>query len=264
MIDKTNIERNTARRRNSLKNKKSKKTGLFGDLKYVVCVALVVLSMPIFVFGHYSIPSENMQPTLEVGDHVYVNKLSYGISRHSLGFNMHKWPMFKAGRVFAKTPKRGDVVVFRSPKEPKLVMIKRLIGLPGDEIEMRQGRLIINGKLVERFSEEQFSYRQRRGSIANVTRYKEQFMDKDKAHWIYERNDKYPLDNVGPFVVPENKFFVMGDNRDNSNDSRSPSGPGFVPFDNLIGRVVTMVYSTNYCKAEDALKCPPPRSFIKL
>ena len=95
------------------------------------------------VWGHYKIPSESMLPTLEVGDHVYVTKFAYGFSRHSLPFNMHKLPFLGEGQIFSRNPKRGDVVVFRNPRS-KIVMIKRLVGLPGDKIQMRDGRLYIN------------------------------------------------------------------------------------------------------------------------
>jgi signal peptidase I len=244
--------------------KKPLKQAIIDELKFIVGLAAFLFLFFNFVFGHFKIPSESMQPTLEVGDHLYVNKFSYGFSKHSLILGMHKLPFLKDGRVFGKTPKRGDVVVFRSPKGRQVVMIKRLVGLPGDEIETRRGRLFVNGALVERTAEETFEYREHRGPIAEVTRYKEQLDGEKDHHWIYERNDVWENDNRGPFIIPEKKFFFMGDNRDNSQDSRAPGGPGFVPFDNLIGRADMMVYSLKKCKKEAGLKCPGIRAFKKL
>lgn len=244
--------------------KKPLKQAVIDELKFIVGLAAFLFLFFNFVFGHFKIPSESMQPTLEVGDHLYVNKFSYGFSRHSLVLGMHKLPFLKDGRIFGKTPKRGDVVVFRSPKFPHQVMIKRLVGLPGDEIETRRGRLYVNGDLVERTAEQTFEYREHRGGVAEVTQYEEQLDGEKQPHRIYERNDIYPLDNKGPFIIPDDKFFFMGDNRDNSQDSRAPRGPGFVPFDHLIGRADMMVYSLKKCKKEAGLECPGIRAFEKL
>jgi len=234
------------------------------ELKFLLGLAVFLMLFFNFVFGHYKIPSESMQPTLEVGDHLYVNKFSYGFSRHSLIFGMHKLPFLKDGRVFEKMPVRGDVAVFRNPKYPHQVMIKRVVGLPGDEIETRRGRLYVNKQLVERTERDKFEYREHRGGVIEVTQFEEQLADEAQSHRIYERNDVYPNDNSGPFIIPDGKFFFMGDNRDNSQDSRAPRGPGFVPFDNLIGRAEMMVYSLKRCKEEPGLRCPGVRFFEKL
>lgn len=244
--------------------KKPVKQAIIDELKFVVGLLAFLFLFFNFVFGHFKIPSESMQPTLEVGDHLYVNKFTYGFSRHSLILGMHKLPFLNEGRIFTRTPKRGDVVVFRSPKSPHIVMIKRLTGLPGDEIETRRGRLFVNGVLVERTEEETFEYREHRGGVAEVTRYEEQLDEEKEPHRIYERNDLYPLDDAGPYIIPVGKFFFMGDNRDNSQDSRAPRGPGFVPLENLIGRADMMVYSLKRCKKEPGLKCPGIRAFEKL
>ena len=204
-----------------------------------------------------------MQPTLEVGDHLYVNKMAYGWSRHSLIWPLRKLPFLSSGRVMAKTPKRGDVIVFRNPVS-NIIMIKRLVGLPGDEIKTVRGRLFVNGQQIERPEIDYFAYREHRGPTVDIIHYSEQLPGEAKSHSIYERSDYYPSDNAGPFVIPPKSFFFMGDNRDNSQDSRAPGGPGFVPFDYLIGRAEMMVFSLKRCKDEAGLRCPGLRGFQKL
>lgn len=232
------------------------------EAKFFAGLFLFILLFFNFVFGHFKIPSESMQPTLEVGDHLYVSKLAYGASRESLWYPFRKLPL-PDGRIFASQPKRGDVVVFRNPKSG-IIMIKRLIGLSGDTIQTEHGRLYVNGKLIERVEEDAFSYREHRGLVQEIVKYKEQFEGEKEPHFIYERNDFYPLDNKGPFIVPEGKLFFMGDNRDNSEDSRAPGGPGFVPFDHVIGKAKMMVYSLKKCNKDEDLRCPPKRFFLKL
>lgn len=238
---------------------------VFEELKFLAGLAVFLLLFFNFVFGHFKIPSESMQPTLEVGDHLYVNKFSYGFSKHSLILGMHKLPFLKEGRVFARKPKRGDVVVFRSPAPGHLIMIKRLIGLPGDKVEVRSGRLFINDKLVPRTLVENLNYREFKTKLVqNVSEYQEALPDTKHPHLIYERSDMDRLDNAGPFIIPPNKYFFMGDNRDNSEDSRAAGGPGFVPFDNFIGKAEMMVFSLNRCKREEDLHCPGFRALKKL
>ncbi len=243
--------------------KKSVREAVVEELKFLLGLIAFIFVFFNFVFGHYKIPSESMQPTLEVGDHLYVSKFAYGFSRHSLILGMRKLPFLKEGRIFGRMPERGDVIVFRNPKS-ELVMIKRLVGLPGDRIETKQGRLYINGELIERVLEDEFSYREHRGPVAQVAKYREQLPDEDAPHWIYERSDFDRLDTKGPYIIPADKFFFMGDNRDNSEDSRAPGGPGFVPFDHLIGRAEYMVFSTKRCKKEEGLRCPGRRAFLKM
>lgn len=243
--------------------KLSLKQVIVEELKFFAGLAVFILVVFNFVFGHYKIPSESMQPTLEVGDHLYVSKYPYGFSRHSLILGLDKLPFLKDGRIFSKMPKRGDVIVFKNPKSG-LIMIKRLIALPGDTVGTEDGRLYLNGKLVERHLVEEFSYREHRGLVAQVAAYTEQVDGEKGSHTVYERSDFDRLDNKGPFVIPEGKFFFMGDNRDNSEDSRASGGPGFVPFDHLIGRAESMVFSFKKCAKEDGLKCPGRRFFLKL
>lgn len=241
---------------------KSRREVIAEEAKFFAGLALFLLLFFNFVFGHFKIPSESMQPTLEVGDHLYVNKLAYGASRESLVWPLRKLPL-PDGRIFARQPTRGDVIVFRNPKSG-VIMIKRLVGLPGDTVQTEHGRLYVNGRLIERTEQDAFAYREHRGGITDVVKYQEQFDGEKNPHSIYERNDFDRLDNEGPFYVPAGKLFFMGDNRDNSDDSRAPLGPGYVPFDYVIGKAKMMVYSFKRCKKEEDLRCPPKRFFLKL
>lgn len=241
---------------------KSRREVIVEEAKFFAGLVLFLALFFNFVFGHFKIPSESMQPTLEVGDHLFVSKLTYGASRESLVWPLRKLPL-PDGRIFARQPKRGDVIVFRNPKSG-IIMIKRLVGLPGDKIQTEHGRLYVNDKLTERVEQDEFSYREHRGLVRSVVKYAEQFDGEKDPHKIYERNDFYPLDNKGPFIIPEGKLFFMGDNRDNSEDSRAPGGPGFVPFDHVIGKAKMMVYSLKRCEKEEGLRCPPRRFFLKL
>ncbi len=241
---------------------KTRKQVIVEEAKFFAGLGIFLLLFFNLFFGHFKIPSESMQPTLEVGDRLFVNKAYYGISRESLAWPFRKMPL-PDGRVFSRDPKRGDVVVFRSPKSG-VIMIKRLIGLPGDTVETRRGRLYLNGKLIERTVEDKFSYREHRGLVQDVTQYAEQLPGEKRGHSIFERYDNYPLDNRGPFIIPGGKLFFMGDNRDNSEDSRAPAGPGFVPFDYVIGKAQLMMVSFNKCDKTENLRCPGRRIFIKL
>jgi len=140
---------------------------IMSEVKFFSGLAVFMLAFLTLVWGHYKIPSESMQPTLEVGDHLYVSKFAYGYSRHSAPFNLHKVPFLKDGKIFSKLPKRGDVAVFRNPRSG-IVMIKRVTGLPGDTIRMHRGRLFINDVLVPRENIDNYLYRQHLGSVIGV------------------------------------------------------------------------------------------------
>jgi len=220
----------------------SLKQKIFAELKFFVILFGFLLTMLTCVWGHYKIPSESMLPTLEVGDHIYVSKFAYGYSKHSLPFMLHKLPL-PEGQIFSRTPKRGDVAVFRNPKND-LVMIKRVIGLPGE----------VNNYL----------YREHKGRVVGVNVYRETLPNEEGPHLIYEMTDRGNLDNTETFIVPEGHFFFMGDNRDNSTDSRAPDGPGFVPQDHLMGRADFLMFSFKKCATEEGLRCPPRRFADKL
>lgn len=263
--------------------KKSFREMAIDEGKFFGGLILFLLLFYTFVFGHYKIPSESMQPTLEVGDHLYVSKMAYGYSKHSVPLGLHKLPL-PDGKLFSKLPKRGDVAVFRNPNTG-VVMIKRVLGLPGDEIIVLQGRIYLNNELIERTVVDQYTYRadngprsmrdrvarknkghERWGYKIDITEYSEQWPGEEDPHRIYEETDSEPLDNTRPVTVPAGTIFLVGDNRDRSFDSRadSPNAPGFVPLDHLIGRADRMMFSFKKCSKDEGVRCPPRRFMKKL
>jgi signal peptidase I len=202
---------------------------------YAVLIALVIRSL---AFEPFNIPSGSMIPTLLVGDYLFVSKFSYGYSRHS--FPLSIMPI--SGRIFATTPKRGDVIVFKLPRDNKTDYIKRLIGLPGDTIQLKDGRLFINGNMLERERVDDFVYTDTYGSVRRVTQYIET-LPEGRKHVVVEEGDSRTYDNTREYTVPPGHYFMMGDNRDNSLDSRADVG--FVPDENLVGRAEVLFFSTD-------------------
>ncbi len=242
------------------------------EVKFFAGLIAFLLVFWTTIFGNYKIPSESMQPTLEVGDHLYVSKFAYGYSRHSVPLNLHKLPIFpKRGKIFSKVPKRGDVVVFRN-QFTEMVMIKRVFAIPGDRIKVTGGRYYLNGELVERKEIKTLTYRDHKDKApTTVISYAEQFPGEKSPHVVYEVSDRKSLDNAGEFTVPKDTVFFLGDNRDNSIDSRAPygphipgTGPGFVPFDHLIGRADLIMFSLKRCKKETGYHCPGRRALTPL
>jgi len=216
-----------------------KKTGVFGEtirtVLYAVAIALVIR---VFAYEPFNIPSGSMIPSLLIGDYLFVSKFSYGYSRYSLPWGL---PLFK-GRVLASPPERGDVVVFKLPKDNKTDYIKRVIGLPGDRIQVQAGTLYINGEPVQRDKAAERSVTGYGGLETQVTEYIET-LPNGHQHRIWERSDQDLLDNTPVYTVPSDHYFAMGDNRDSSQDSRVLSEVGFVPFENLIGRAEFLFFS---------------------
>ena len=205
---------------------------------YAVLIALVVRS---FAFEPFNIPSGSMIPTLLVGDYLFVSKYSYGYSRYSLAGSFDLF----SGRLLATEPQRGDVAVFRKPKENKIDYIKRVIGLPGDHIQMIGGVLNINGVAVERQRIADFIDKDRDGIFVRAPQYIET-LPNGKQHRIIEYyGDNGPADNTQEYVVPPGHYFMMGDNRDNSQDSRFLDQVGYVPFENFVGRAEFLFFSVD-------------------
>lgn len=219
---------------------KKKTGGILDTLKTVFWAVLIALLVRTFAYEPFNIPSGSMIPTLLVGDYLFVSKFSFGYSKHSLPFSLPLIP----GRVMESQPERGDVVVFKLPSDTSQDYIKRVIGLPGDTVQVTNGRLYINNKMVERERIEDYILTDGTGRSAAVAQYLET-LPNGRVHRILELfGDQGPSDNTEPFTVPEYHFFMMGDNRDNSADSRAfPSRFRFVPIENLVGRAEFLFYS---------------------
>lgn len=214
-----------------------------------VFIALIIRSV---FFEPFNIPSGSMKPTLLVGDYLFVNKPAYGYSRYSFPFAIA--PI--EGRIFSKMPRRGDVIVFALPSNDGIDYIKRIVGMPGDDIQIMRGRLFINDKIVPRELVGTGEVTKDGGAKQLMNEYIETLPGGAK-HRIYEETDKEPLDNTPLFTVPEGHFFVMGDNRDNSQDSRVIEHVGPVPFENIIGRADFLFFSTNgYARLLEIWKWP--------
>lgn len=215
--------------------------GFWETLKTIVYAVLIAVGIRTVAFEPFNIPSASMVPTLLVGDYLFVSKFSYGYSRHSLPFGM---PLF-SGRILAAEPERGDVAVFKLPSDNSTDYIKRVVGLPGDRIQVVNGILNINGKAVERRRVDDYVSRDSFGNTRRAPQYVET-LPNGRTHSIIENDgDLSPTDNTPVYVVPPKHYFMMGDNRDNSQDSRYLDYVGYVPFENLVGRAEFLFFSTD-------------------
>jgi signal peptidase I len=201
---------------------------------------LIALVVRTFIIEPFDIPSGSMEPTLVVGDYIFVPKFAYGYSAASLPSDLQ---LFKGRAFFFHKPQRGDVVVFRLPADPSIDFVKRIVGLPGDRIQVKQGVLYINGTGVERHWLGVYVVHDGAAAIPAVE-YRET-LPNGKRHLILQfGNGNGPFDNTPVFVVPAGHYFMMGDNRDDSADSRDPyNGVGFVPVDNLVGPASVIFFS---------------------
>lgn len=232
--------------------------GFIETVKTVVYALLIAGIFRTLFFQPFWIPSGSMKDTLLVGDFLFVNKMAYGYSRHSCPFSI--CPI--SGRIWAEEPERGDIVVFRHPVNGS-DFIKRVVGLPGDTIQFRNGQMILNGTPVPRTPDGLFTetYQQQgpighfprcsnrpvgQGGVCEKTRYQET-LPGGRSYATLDIDEGSFADNTREFTVPEGHFFFVGDNRDNSQDSRfaqAAGGVGFVPFENLIGRADRVMFSS--------------------
>ena len=229
---------------------KSKKNSFFGNLKSILIAIFIALLIRSFIFEPFNIPSGSMKPNLLVGDFIFVSKYSYGFSKHSLPFSIPLIP----GKIFSKSPERGDVVVFKTPENNRTDYIKRVIGLPGDKIEIKNGIIFINGSEILRKKLNDFIDTDNNTTNKRVRMYKEYFFNKEMN--ILDIVDNGIADNTQQFNVPEDHFFVMGDNRDNSQDSRFISTVGFIPYENLVGKAQFIFFSLENARFLQIWKWP--------
>ncbi len=217
-----------------------KSSGGFKETVVTILYAFVIaMGIRTFAYEPFNIPSGSMKPTLLVGDYLFVSKLSFGYSRYSLPWSL---PLL-TGRIFFSEPERGDVVVFRLPRDTSIDYIKRLVGLPGDKIQVKGGILNINGKPVIRERVEDYLSTDSLGNVRRTTRYLET-LPGGRRHYILESmGDNGNADNTGVYTVPAGYYFAMGDNRDNSQDSRYLDAVGFIPRENLVGRAKFLFFS---------------------
>ncbi|MEL6736789.1 MAG: signal peptidase I [Pseudomonadota bacterium] len=219
-------------------HKKQKAESPVWETVSVVIQALILaLILRTFLFQPFNIPSGSMKPTLLVGDYIFVSKYSYGYSRYSLPFG----PNIFSGRIWGADPLRGDVVVFKYPPDPSKDYIKRVIGLPGDKVQIQNSTIIINGQPVRREATGTFSETDM-GVTLSAQSFRET-LDSGISYTALDINTRPGnlVDNTPVFEVPQGHFFFLGDNRDNSLDSRFDVG--FVPSENLVGKAQVIFLS---------------------
>ena len=232
-----------------------KDESFFSFLAWLVLGVLILRS---FIISPFNIPSESMLPRLLTGDYLFATKWSYGFSRYSLPFSVPLIP----GRIFASQPERGDVAIFKAPPGNDVDYIKRVIGLPGDEVQMKGGQVWLNGKAIPKVKVADFlvpispntdcgpGFDSTDKDGTPVCRYPQfrETLPGGKSYTVLDMGQT-PQDDTGVFIVPEDHLFMMGDNRDNSMDSRFPAveggGIGIVPRENLVGKAAVMMFSTD-------------------
>ena len=215
--------------------------GWWDTLKTVVIAVGIAIVVRTVAYEPFNIPSGSMIPTLLVGDYLFVSKMSYGYSKHSLPFSLPLIP----GRILFDEPERGDVAVFKLPSDNSTDYIKRIVGLPGDKIQVKGGILHINGKAVKRERAGDFTIHDSwTGRYRQVPRYLETLPGGRQYH-ILEESDDQLADDTPVYTVPEGHYFGMGDNRDSSKDSRFLDDVGYIPRANLVGRAEVKFFSVD-------------------
>jgi len=229
--------------------------GLWETVKVIIQALLIAFFVRTFLYQPFNIPSASMYPTLKIGDYLFVSKLSYGYGKYSFNFSLGvfgtEWIKccsmidFPGRVVLADTPRRGDVAVFKLPTDTNIDYIKRVIGLPGDRIQMKDGVLHINGVAVPKVPVPNYDNREHQafsGGPDEIPMFEETLPNGVK-YFVLDAGDQGWPDNSDEYVVPADHYFMMGDNRDNSQDSRFANVVGFVPLENFVGRADIIFFS---------------------
>ncbi|MFL2533726.1 MAG: signal peptidase I [Alphaproteobacteria bacterium] len=209
---------------------KNLKSSFVNNLKALFWALLIAGIIRTFAIEPFKIPSGSMKPNLLVGDFLFVSKWNYGYSKYSFPFGLAPF----SGKIFEKNPERGDIIVFKLPGQENINYVKRLLGLPGETIKVIDGEVFIkknnslNFEKLNQISDDLFFDDQYQEEINQLI---------EDNYKILNITDNGPLDYTPEYIIPQNKYFFMGDNRDNSSDSRVMSGVGFVPKENMIGKV---------------------------
>jgi signal peptidase I len=217
---------------------KGGKEGIAETVRTVVYAVLIALVIRTLAYEPFNIPSGSMLPTLLIGDYIFVAKFPYGYSKHSLPFS----PPILDGRIMESQVSRGDVAVFKLPTDNSTDYIKRIIGLPGDKIQMIGGILHINGEAVNKEPVDDFVYERSEGNYSRVRQFRET-LPNGVQYFVLDLEANGMADNTDVYVVPAGHYFAMGDNRDDSTDSRFLNHVGFVPAENIVGRADIRFYS---------------------
>ena len=215
------------------------KKKIIDNIKTIIYALIIAIIIRSFLFQPFYIPSSSMEPSLLVGDRLFVSKYSYGYSRHSLPFS----PNLTNKRYLGKNPKRGDIIVFKTPADNRTDYIKRLIGLPGDTLQIINGDLYLNDQEILRNKIEIANNINCGNEILDVNAFEEILPNGEKYVAVYRKEGT--MQNTDKFIVPDEHYFFMGDNRDCSKDSRFLGSVGYVSFNNLVGKAKLIFFSNN-------------------
>ena len=215
------------------------KNKIVDNIKTILYALIIALIIRSFLYHPFYIPSSSMEPNLLIGDRLFVSKYAYGYSRHSFPFS----PKIYNNRILGKTPKRGDVIVFKTPADNRTDYIKRLIGLPGDIIQIVDKDLFINGIKIKKEKIENLININCGNRVLDAVFFKETLPNGRNYIAVYSKEGT--MINSDKFVVPENHYFFMGDNRDCSKDSRFLSSVGYVSYNNLVGKARLIFFSND-------------------
>ncbi len=240
-------------KQNSVVTERTATGEIWETAKVIVQALLIAFFVRLFLFQPFNIPSASMYPTLNIGDYLFVSKLSYGYGKYSFnfqlgGFSGEPWIKccsfvdFPGRKVWADLPKRGDVAVFKYPQDLSVDYIKRVIGLPGDRIQMKNGVLFINGEAVKKERVADYVDPNSESGAGPVVAQFKETLPNGVVYNVLDFGDT-EVDNTEEYVVPESHYFMMGDNRDNSQDSRFLNKVGYVPIENFVGRADLIFFS---------------------